>query len=74
MNSANNSDSDFENYKTQTQKHETLFQPVSSHKSSENLKDENFVDNFAAKLTNRDLCLHGLNITLWGYFIQYNTF
>ena len=33
-------------------------------KDSKTSKDENCVDNFAAKLTNRDLCLHDLNITL----------
>ena len=33
-------------------------------KDSKTSKDENRVDNFAAKLTNRDLCLHDLNITL----------
>ena len=33
-------------------------------KDSNDLKEENCVDNFAAKLTNRDLCLYDLNVTL----------
>ena len=33
-------------------------------RDSKDSRDENCVDNFAAKLTNRDLCLHDLNITL----------
>ena len=35
-----------------------------SAKDSKASKDENCVDNFAAKLTNRDLCLYDLNVTL----------
>ena len=62
----------------------SLNQPVILQKDGMAWKDENCVDNFAANLTNRDLCLHDLNITLriplfnkihsfiyWSYFIYY---
>ena len=62
----------------------SLNQPVILQKDGRAWKDENCVDNFAANLTNRDLCLHDLNITLriplfnkihsfiyWSYFIYY---